>query len=329
MLDRKECILVTGGAGYVGSHACKALSQAGYIPVSIDNLVHGHRESVKWGPLEYGNLEDVSFLRDVFKRYSPLAVMHFAAYAYVGESVLDPCKYYRNNVIGTLALLDVMREFGTQYIIFSSTCATYGVPSQVPISEACDQKPINPYGHSKLMIEQILRDYSHAYGVSYVSLRYFNAAGADPDGEIGELHEPETHLIPLVIQAGLDSEYTVKVFGNDYPTRDGSAIRDYIHVSDLASAHVKALVYLLTQKKNIEINLGTGRGITVLEVIRMVEKVINHPVTIELSSRREGDPAELVADAAYANDLLDWKPINSDLEKIIITAINWHSAKQK
>lgn len=237
----RKCILVTGGAGYIGSHACKALAQAGYTPVAYDNLVYGHRAAVRWGPLEIGDIADRSRLDAVIEQYRPEAVMHFAAYTYVGESVLDPGKYYRNNVVGTLTLLEAMRDHGIQQFVFSSTCATYGEPERIPIDETHPQRPINPYGASKLMIERMLGDFSKAHGLRWIALRYFNAAGADPDGEIGEEHNPETHLIPLVLDAAAGVRPSITIYGDDYATADGTCIRDYIHVSDLADAHVLAL----------------------------------------------------------------------------------------
>ena len=243
MAVKKSYILVTGGAGYIGSHTCKTLKKYGYIPVSYDNLIYGHEDAVKWGPFERGDIADRKQLAETFQRYAPAAVVHFAAFAYVGESINDPGKYYVNNVAGTISLLETMRQFGCNYIIFSSTCATYGEPETLPITESTCQNPINPYGRSKLMIEQILKDYDSAYGTKHVALRYFNAAGADPDGEIGEDHTPETHLIPLVIDAALGRRKNVEIFGTDYDTPDGTAIRDYIHVTDLAMPTLKHSKY--------------------------------------------------------------------------------------
>ena len=240
----KQSILVTGGAGYVGSHACKALAGAGYLPVVFDNLSRGHREAVRWGPLVEGDIADQALLRAAIEQHRPSAIMHFAAYAYVGESVTDPAIYYRNNLGGSLSLLEAMRDTGVDKIVFSSTCATYGIPDTMPIDERAPQLPVNPYGETKLAIERALHWYGMAYGMRSVSLRYFNAAGADPDGEIGERHEPETHLIPLVVEAALGRRPQIDVFGTDYPTPDGTAIRDYIHVCDLADAHVRALEHL-------------------------------------------------------------------------------------
>jgi UDP-arabinose 4-epimerase len=316
-------ILVTGGAGYIGSHACKALANAGYMPITYDNLVYGHEWAVKWGPLEIGDIADRNRLDAVIKKYQPEAVMHFAAYAYVGESVQDPGKYYRNNVAGTLTLLEAMHDHGIDKLIFSSTCATYGVPEQVPISEDHPQRPINPYGMSKLMIEQILRDFDNAHGLRSISLRYFNAAGADPDGEIGESHDPETHLIPLVLDAAAGIRPVITVFGDDYDTPDGTCIRDYIHVSDLADAHVLALQALESGASTIAYNLGNGIGFSVREVIQAVERVIRRAVPFKIGPRREGDPSHLVGDAALVRRELGWRPFQYDLERIVSTASNF------
>lgn len=319
-------ILVTGGAGYIGSHTCKALARAGYTPIAYDNLVYGHRQAVRWGPLEQGDIADRERLDAVIDRYRPAAVMHFAAYAYVGESVQDPGKYYRNNVAGTLTLLEAMRDHGIEPLVFSSTCATYGLPEKIPIAEDHPQRPINPYGASKLMIERILRDFEQAHGLRHVALRYFNAAGADPDGEIGEDHDPETHLIPLAIQAALGWRPRVDIYGTDYPTADGTAIRDYIHVTDLAVAHVQALEYLQGGGRNTVLNLGTGRGYSVREVIRTVEAVGGRPVPIGEAPRRPGDPAVLVADPRCGAERLDWRSSYSGLSDIIATAWQWHTS---
>lgn len=319
----RAVVLVTGGAGYIGSHACKALRRAGYLPVACDSLVHGHRGSVRWGPLEEGDIASRSWLDWLAVRYKPLAIMHFAAYAYVGESMTDPGKYYRNNVAGTLSLLEAARDHRISNLVFSSTCATYGIPNRVPITETCPQSPINPYGASKLMIERMLADFERAHGLRYVSLRYFNAAGADPDGEIGEEHDPETHLIPLAIRAAQFGTPTLRVFGTDYPTPDGTAIRDYIHVTDLADAHVLALEYMLNGGEVRALNLGTGRGHSVREVIHAVEAASDRPVPYVAVGRREGDPPELVADATLAAQVLGWRPKYSGLAEIARTAWNW------
>jgi UDP-arabinose 4-epimerase len=320
-------VLVTGGAGYIGSHACKALSAAGYTPVTLDNLVYGHEWAVKWGPFVEGDLADQALLRKTLHDYEIDAVMHFAAYAYVGESMEDPGKYFRNNVTNTINLLDAMVETGVGRIVFSSTCATYGVPSEVPIGEDHPQQPINPYGESKLFIERALRWYGEAHGVRAYALRYFNAAGADPDGEIGEDHDPETHLIPLVIQAALGQRDNVKIFGTDYETPDGSAVRDYIHVTDLAEAHVLAIARLLEGGDSRYLNLGTGTGHSVKNVVSAVERISGLPVNAIEAPRRAGDPPMLVAKPGAAAEVLGWTPRHSDLESIVATALRWHQTQ--
>lgn len=321
-------VLVTGGAGYIGSHACKALVKAGYTPIAYDNLVYGHEWAVKWGPLEIGDIADRNRLDAVIEQYQPEAVMHFAAYAYVGESVQDPGKYYRNNVAGTLTLLEAMRDRGIDKLIFSSTCATYGIPDQVPISEDHPQRPINPYGMSKLMIEQILRDFDHAHGLRSISLRYFNAAGADPHGEIGESHDPETHLIPLVLDAAVGFRPIITVFGDDYDTPDGTCIRDYIHVSDLADAHILALKALEDGASTTAYNLGNGKGFSVREVIDVAKKVTGLAIPFVISDRRAGDPANLVGDATTIKSRLGWKPELTELEDILKSAWVWHDKQR-
>lgn len=322
-------ILVTGGAGYIGSHTCKALRDQGYLPVTLDNLVYGHRWAVNWGPFIQGDLADPSTLRQVFNDYPIKGVIHFAAYAYVGESMTHPEKYFRNNVVNTLNLLEAMREAGVRQIVFSSTCATYGIPTEVPIPEHHTQHPINPYGESKLFVEKALHWLDAAHGLRYAALRYFNAAGADPDGEIGEDHEPETHLIPLAIEAALGKREQLHIFGTDYPTPDGTAIRDYIHVTDLAAAHVKALDHLLAGGSSLQLNLGTGCGHSVRQVVDMVERVGKRPVPVRESPRRPGDPPSLVAAPSQANALLGWWPRYSDLRQIIETAWRWHERQAK
>lgn len=316
-------VIVTGGAGYIGSHACKALAAANYRPVTYDNLVYGFRDAVKWGPFEYGDIRDTARLSAVIRRYKPVAFMHFAAFAYVGESVTDPSKYYANNVAGALSVLESMRLHDVPAFVFSSTCATYGTPPTVPISEDTPQNPINPYGASKLMVERILRDFDPAYGLKSISLRYFNAAGADPDGEIGENHNPETHLIPLALRALLGAR-PLKLFGTDYPTPDGTAVRDYIHVSDLAAAHVRALDYLLAGGETTAINLGTGVGHSVRSIIGSIERVTGQPLPVEEAPRRAGDPPELIADPSLSRDILKLNYRNSaDIDFIIDTAWRW------
>ena len=318
-----QSILVTGGAGYVGSHACKALAVAGYRPVVYDNLSRGHREAVCWGPLLEGDLHDRERLVAALREHQIGAVMHFAAFAYVGESVAEPAIYYRNNVGGTLALLSAMREAAVGTIVFSSTCAVYGIPDRLPIGETTVKVPLNPYGETKLAIERALHWYAGAYGLRFAALRYFNAAGADIDGEIGEEHEPETHLIPRVLRAALGTGDPVEVYGTDYPTADGTAIRDYIHVADLADAHVRALLYLSAGGDSGALNLGTGEGCSVRQVIAAVERIADRPVPFRETARRPGDPPELVADPALARARLGWQPRHSDLDTIIRTALAW------
>ncbi len=324
-----KTVLVTGGAGYIGSHTCKYLDSKGYIPIVLDNLVYGHREFVKWGPFYEGDIRDSSLLDEIFSRHKPEAVIHFAAYGYVGESVTDPAKYYQNNVAGTLSLLDAMRRGECWRIVFSSTCATYGEPEQVPITEDEPRNPINPYGMSKLMVERILADYDNAYGIKHGALRYFNAAGADMDGELGEEHSPETHLIPLIVGAGLGKRSHIEIYGTDYDTPDGTAIRDYIHVTDLADAHVRMLEFLGREEKSLQLNLGTGSGHSVKEVIGAVEAVSGRSISVKVGPRRPGDPPELIADATRAAKLLGWKPEFSDLTTIVKSAWNWHNTQNQ
>jgi UDP-glucose-4-epimerase GalE len=320
-----KSVLVTGGAGYIGSHACKALARAGYRPVVFDNISRGHREAVRWGPLVEGDIADRSRLAAALDEHQISAVMHFAAYAYVGESVSDPAKYYRNNLGGTLSLLEAMREAAVDKLVFSSTCATYGTPHGIPIRETAPQLPVNPYGETKLAIERALHWYGRAYGLRSVSLRYFNAAGADPDGEIGELHAPETHLVPLVLQTALGERSHIEVYGTDYPTSDGTAIRDYIHVQDLAEGHLRALEYLLTGGETAAVNLGTGTGHSVREVVRVAEAISGRGISCRDAPRRAGDPPVLVADPSLAAELLGWRAVVSDLETIVRTALEWHA----
>jgi UDP-arabinose 4-epimerase len=318
-----RAILVTGGAGYVGSHACKALAAAGYAPVTYDNLSRGHAAAVRWGPLVEGDLADRDRLVAALRAHQVSAVMHFAAFAYVGESVSDPESYYRNNLGGSLTLLSAMRDAQIPALVFSSTCAVYGVPERVPIGEDCPKAPLNPYGETKLAIERALHWYAGAYGLRYAALRYFNAAGCDPDGAIGEDHDPETHLIPRVLRAALGTGDPVEIFGTDYPTPDGTAIRDYIHVADLADAHVRALADLAGGGSSVALNLGTGSGASVREVIAAVERVAGRPVARREAPRRAGDPPELVADPNRARARLGWRPQLSDLDTIVRTALAW------
>ncbi len=320
-----DIVLVTGGAGYIGSHTCKELARNGLEPVSLDNLVYGHREFVRWGPFVEGDIHDGQLLDQLFRNYRFSAVIHFAAFAYVGESVQDPGKYYRNNVAGTLSLLEAMRRNACRNIIFSSTCATYGAPEGQLIGEETAQLPINPYGRGKLMVETILKDYESAYAMRHGILRYFNAAGADPAAEIGERHNPETHLVPLAIQAAMGHGKALTLFGDDYPTPDGTAIRDYIHVSDLADAHVRALAFLQREEASIVCNLGTGRGSSVQEVVQTVGRIGGKEVPVLRGPRRPGDPPQLVSTSSRAGRLLGWIPQRSDIETIVADAWRWHS----
>lgn len=323
-----KSVLVTGGAGYVGSHACKVLARAGYRPVVLDDFSRGHREAVRWGPIVECNITNRTAVAAALAEHRVSVVMHFAAYAYVGESVSDPALYYRNNLGGTLSLLEAMRETGVDKIVFSSTCATYGIPASVPIRETAPQLPVNPYGETKLAIERALHWYGEAYGLRSISLRYFNAAGADPDGEIGELHEPETHLIPLVLDAALGKRPQLDVYGTDYPTPDGTAIRDYIHVQDLGEAHLRALESLEAGGRSMALNLGTGYGHSVREVVRVAEAVSGRHIPCRDTARRPGDPPALVADPGLAAELLGWRARLSDLETIMRTALAWHSGSR-
>ncbi|CEA12527.1 MULTISPECIES: UDP-glucose 4-epimerase GalE [Methanobacterium] len=317
-------ILVTGGAGYIGSHANKELTRTGYETVVLDNMSYGHPDFLKWGVFEEVDLGDLESIRNVFRKYEIEAVMHFAAFTYVGESVEDPQKYYLNNLRNTLNLLQVMNEFEVRKLVFSSTCATYGNPQKIPLTEDHPQNPINPYGQGKLMVEKVLKDYSSAYGLRYVSLRYFNAAGADPEGEVGERHEPETHLIPLILDAAMGKREDIKIFGTDYPTTDGTCIRDYIHVTDLADAHIKALKYLEDGGESEVFNLGNGNGFSVREVIEEARKVTGKEIKATETERRPGDPPVLVGSSEKARKILKWQPKYDDLTKIISTAWEWH-----
>jgi UDP-arabinose 4-epimerase len=313
-------VLVAGGAGYIGSHTAKLLHSNGVEPVVFDNLVTGHRSSVRWGPFVYGDILDTSSLTRTLIQYKPDAVVHFAASAYVGESVEDPAKYYRNNVSGTLSLLDACRHAEIDKIIFSSSCATYGTPQSLPITETTSQQPINPYGRTKLIAEQMLQDYATAYDLKYVALRYFNACGADPDGELGEWHEPETHLIPRALLAAGGAISHLSVFGDDYDTEDGTCVRDYIHVTDLARAHVLALQHLINGGRNLAVNLGTGYGLSIGEILKAIGRVTRREVPVEMRPRRAGDPPALYADPAFAREVLGFSPEYSDIDTIIRTA---------
>ncbi len=317
------CVLVTGGAGYIGSHACKALAQAGYDPVVVDNLSLGHADAVKWGPLEVGDIRNSAFLNKVIATYRPEVVMHFAASSNVGESVADPAKYYSNNVVGSLTLLEAVRQNEIETFVLSSTCATYGVPTCLPILENAPRNPISPYGATKLAVEHALADYGHAYGLKWAAMRYFNAAGADLDGELGERHQPETHVIPLAIQAALSARPVFNVLGRDYPTPDGSAIRDYVHVADIADAHVRAIDYLRAGGENAAFNLGTGIGTSVLDILDAVQRCTGRKLDIRFQPRRPGDPASLYAAAGRASELLGWHPRHREIDTIVGSAVSW------
>lgn len=316
-------VLVSGGAGYVGSHVCLRLAEAGFTPVVFDNLSNGHAEFVQWGPLEEGDIRDAARLDEVFARHKPVALLHFAALIEVGESVKVPGRFYENNVAGSLTLIEAARRAGVGAMVFSSTCATYGDPVALPMDESHPQAPLNPYGHSKLMVEQILRDLDAYAGFRSVILRYFNAAGAEPEGRIGEWHEPETHAIPLAIRAALGSNQGFKIFGDDYDTRDGTAVRDYIHVLDLADAHVLALKHLLAGGQSEVFNLGTGTGTTVRELLDAIRDVAGGSFDAQVAPRRPGDAPVLVADNAKAKQILGWTP-RFGLKDIVESAWRWH-----
>lgn len=318
-------VLITGGAGYIGSHAVRLFRAHGHEVCVWDNLVFGHRQAVSDTPLIVADLADTAQLEQALRDRHIEAVVHFAAFALVGESVQDPEKYYRNNLINTLGLLGAMRRAGVARLVFSSTCATYGVPQNVPIRETEPQRPINPYGRAKLVVEWALEDYARAYGLSYAALRYFNAAGASPQGDIGEDHDPETHLIPLVLQVALGQRPHLEIFGTDYPTPDGTCIRDYVHVDDLALAHLLSL-YRMQPGKGLQYNLGTGRGYSVREVIQIAEGVTGKSIAVKESARRAGDPPSLVAAADCARAGLGWLPKYMTLEPIIESAWQWHRA---
>ncbi|MBF8263274.1 MAG: UDP-glucose 4-epimerase [Parachlamydiales bacterium] len=319
-----EPVLVTGGAGYIGSHVCKALAGSGFLPIAYDNLSTGHAYAVKWGPFVEGDLNDRAKLDQTFRDYHPKAVLHFAANAIVIESMSNPAKYYRNNLSSTISLLEAMNLAGVNLLVFSSSCSTYGHPHFTPMTEEHPLSPINPYGRTKWMIEQMLDDFEMAYELRSVKLRYFNAAGADLDTQIGEDHAPETHLIPSIIQTALKLKSEIVIYGTDFPTTDGSAIRDYIHVQDLANAHVQALQHLLRTKKSLSLNLGTGRGYSALEIIHAIQKYCGKTIPVRLEQRRSGEPAILVASNQKAKEAIGWSPQMSDLTVLIDSAWKWH-----
>ena len=318
-----NCIIVTGGAGYIGSHVCKELARAGYLPVVFDNLVNGHERVVQWGPLEKGDVLEHSDLLRVLTHYRPSAIMHFAAFTDTAESLADPAKYYRNNVVGSLHLIEVALELGIERFVFSSSCATYGIPEIVPIAEDCVQSPINPYGWSKLIVERMLLDFCASHGLRSMILRYFNAAGADPENQIGEDHDPETHLIPLVLGAAMGEREAVTINGDDYDTPDGTCIRDFVHVSDLAEAHLLALNALEDGSPSNVYNVGCGQGRSIREVIGHASNIVGRDVPVKIGPRRAGDPERLVADIGKIERELGWRPMRSDLSTIIETAWAW------
>jgi UDP-glucose-4-epimerase GalE len=322
-------ILVTGGAGYIGSHTCKALYAAGFSPVAYDNLARGNSEAVKWGALEIGELGDGARLRAAIARHRPAAVVHFAALAYVGESNENPLAYYRNNVGGTISLLDAMREEGTKNIVFSSSCAVYGAPKVVPITEESRQAPINPYGATKMICERMIRECAAAFPLNFMALRYFNAAGADPDGQIGECHVPETHAIPLLLDAAAGESKGFTILGDDYPTADGTCVRDYVHVTDLADAHVKSVRALLDGAESMALNVGTGRGWSVRELVDSARKITNRDIPVRVGPRRPGDPPALIADPTRVRDRLGWRPLYPDLAVQVAHAWAWRQGASK
>ncbi len=318
-------ILLIGGAGYIGSHTNKLLNQRGLSTVVFDNLSTGHGEFVRWGEMFLGDLAEPDDIRRCLARFPIRAVMHFGAYAYVGESVEQPAKYYRNNVANTLGLLEAMRESGVHFLIFSSSCTVFGLPSRLPLTEDHPKAPISPYGRTKFMVEEILADYDRAYGLRSICLRYFNAAGADPDGEIGEWHEPETHLVPLAIMAALGQRPSLDLYGDDYPTKDGTCIRDYVHVTDLADAHVRALELLTSTEKSDSFNLGNGNGYSVNDVLKTVQEASGRNIKVVRTPRRAGDPPILVSDSRKAANFLGWTPRYPGLDDIVGTALRWHA----
>jgi len=321
-------VLVIGGAGYIGSHTCKALAQSGYIPICFDNLSTGNKWAVKWGPFELGDIRDYERIYSIIKIHEPVAIIHFAASTYVGESIVDPEKYYNNNLYGSITLLKAMLQCSVKNFIFSSTCATYGIPVSLPINESHPQNPINPYGASKLFVERIIKDFNAAYGLRSTILRYFNAAGADPDGEIGECYDPETHAIPLLIQSAMNQFEPFVVNGDDYKTTDGTCVRDYIHVCDLASAHVAAVEHTIRHGGVGAYNLGTGSGCSIKRLIEAIYNVTGKNVVHRIGPRRVGDPSILVADSTLANKVLGWNPYYTSIEEIIEHAWQWHNRNQ-
>ncbi|MBB6249789.1 UDP-glucose 4-epimerase GalE [Nitrospirillum iridis] len=319
-MARVRSVLVTGGAGYIGSHTCKALARAGYLPVTYDSLQTGHADAVRWGPLVRGDIRDAATLAGTIAEYGPVAVMHFAASAYVADSIADPAAYYDNNVAGSLCLLNAMRAVGLDALVFSSSCATYGPVDTLPVTEETPQRPVSPYGRTKLMVEHILEDYGRAYGLRSAALRYFNAAGADPDGEIGERHDPEPHLLPRALLVALGRLPHLAINGDDYDTPDGTCLRDFVHVSDLARGHVLALEHLLRGGPSLRLNLGTGRATSIRDLVRAVERVSGRPVPCQISPRRPGDPPAVYAAPDKARAILGFTTAFNDIDAIAATA---------
>jgi len=319
-MSTRANILVTGGAGFIGSHACKALAEAGHNPVTLDNFSTGNRDAVKWGPVIDGDIRDTALVRKILSSHRIGAVMHFAAKAYVGESVVDPATYYANNVGGTISILEACRHAEIRNFVFSSSCATYGIPEKLPITESTAQNPLSPYGWTKLMGERMIRDHGAAYGMGHVILRYFNAAGADPSGDLAERHDPETHLVPLALRAALGQSGRLQVFGTDYPTPDGTCIRDYVHVSDLARAHTCALAHLLGGGGDLAVNIGSGQGHSILEIVDQIQRLTGRKVPLAASPRRPGDPPVMIADARAAQRELGFVTLHSDIATIVADA---------
>ena len=323
-----DTVLVTGGSGYIGSHCCKLLAERGITPVALDNLSGGHEWAVRWGPLVRADVRDAEALDEAFRRHRPSAVLHFAALIAAGESVQDPGRYYHNNVAGTLELMEAMRRHGCGRLVFSSTAAVYGEPEDQPVREDMPRAPCNPYGAGKAMVERAIEDYASAYGLEYAVLRYFNAAGADPDGELGEAHDPETHLVPLCILAALGRREDVRILGTDYPTPDGTCLRDYIHVTDLAEAHLLALEHMAAGKGSVTLNLGTSTAWSVRQVVDVVRRVSGRDFPVVEGPRRPGDMPELRADASLAREVLGWRPRYEAIEAIVETAWKWHAGRE-
>lgn len=324
-----KTVLVTGGAGYIGSHVCKRLAEQGYTPVTFDNLYSGNIEAVQWGPFEGGDILDRPRLKEVIRKYEPVAIMHFAAMMRVGESVENPAMYYNNNVIGSYGLLEEARAHNIRNMVFSSTAAVYGMPESVPIPEDAPKAPINPYGQTKLAMEMMIRDYAAAYGMKFAILRYFNAAGADPDTKIGSAYKVDSHIIPLLMRVASGMMPDIKMFGQDYATPDGTAVRDYVHVTDLADAHILSLEHLMAGKDSLTLNIGTSEGHSVAEVIDAARRITGHAIPVDQCPRRAGDPAELVADAAKAREVLGWTPRYSTLDVIVDTAWKWRQRQNE